>query len=310
MNKSRLRFLIARYLPYFVRKKIQQHLAKRRKKETESIESKLEDIRNILTFNMPVDRIPPATGKLRLLQDGNTVLLQLFARRCQEHGLRYWLDFGTLLGAVRHKGFVPWDDDLDVSMLRADYEQLLNLLPVMFPKDEGFTWGAHAFIQLGYKGTPLNLDITPYHPYSKPYTEENRGALLHALHEFGKHTFMVSGHMTCSDKELQEKLQREILKSEPALSEELSPMIFLSPLAVFTKQVVLPYEMVFPLKEAEFGGCKFTVPNQARRFLQSFYGDYMSYPPKVGFWHHTVEEMVKKMPFEDAVNAFIDRYGL
>lgn len=309
MNKSRLRFLIARYLPYFVRKKIQQHLAKRRKRKAESLESKLEDIRNILTFNMPINQIPPATGKLRLLQDGNSVLLQLFARRCQEHGLRYWLDFGTLLGAVRHKGFVPWDDDLDVSMMRTDYEKLLELLPVVFPKEEGFTWSSHAFIQLGYKGTPLNLDITPYHPYSKPYTEANRSALLHDLHEFGKHTFMVSGHMTCSDAELQEKLQRDILKSEPALSEELSPMIFLSPLAVFTKQIVLPYEMVFPLKEIEFEGCKFTVPNQTRRFLQSFYGDYMSYPPKVGFWHHTVEEMVKKVPFEDAVNGFIDRYG-
>lgn len=308
MNVNRLRFLIARSLPYCIRKKIQQILARRRKKKAGSIEAKLEDIRNILTFNMPIDQIPPATGKLRLLQDGNTVLLNLFARRCQEHGLRYWLDFGTLLGAVRHKGFVPWDDDLDVSMMRSDYEKLLQLLPVMFPKEEGFTWNSHSFVQLGYEGTPLNLDITPYHPYSKSYTEENRDSILQALHEFSKHSFMVSGHMTCSDEELQEKLQREILKSEPALTEEEAPLIFLSPLAVFTKQIVLPYDMVFPLKEADFGGHKFTVPNQTRRFLQSFYGDYMSYPPKVGFWHHTVEEMVKKMPFEDAVNAFIDRY--
>lgn len=56
-----------------------------------------------------------------------------FARKCQENGLRYWLDYGTLLGAVRHRGFIPWDDDLDVSMMRPEFDRLLELLPVLFP---------------------------------------------------------------------------------------------------------------------------------------------------------------------------------
>lgn len=54
-------------------------------------------------------------------------VLEAFDGLCRERGLRYYLSGGTLLGAIRHKGFIPWDDDVDVMMPREDYERLLTV---------------------------------------------------------------------------------------------------------------------------------------------------------------------------------------
>lgn len=78
------------------------------------------------------------TSELRVLQLAELDLMKLFVRICEKHNLRYYMIGGTMLGAVRHKGFIPWDDDMDVGMPRPDYEKFLLLVRSELPEGYDF----------------------------------------------------------------------------------------------------------------------------------------------------------------------------
>lgn len=66
---------------------------------------------------------------IRNMQQKIKGILVYFMQLCEENNLRYWCTGGTMLGAIRHKGFIPWDDDIDVFMPRSDYERLYAIWP-------------------------------------------------------------------------------------------------------------------------------------------------------------------------------------
>ena len=66
---------------------------------------------------------------LRKVQLAQLEIAKEIKRVCDENNIKYFLDSGTLLGAVLHKGFIPWDDDMDIGMLRDEYEKFLQIAP-------------------------------------------------------------------------------------------------------------------------------------------------------------------------------------
>lgn len=70
---------------------------------------------------------------LRQLQMYELNLLKTFAGICEKHHLKYYMIGGTMLGAIRHQGFIPWDDDVDIGMPREDYKKFMEIVETEIP---------------------------------------------------------------------------------------------------------------------------------------------------------------------------------
>ena len=79
-------------------------------------------------------RFNPDGSLLRRQQMRMLEILLEVDKICKKHHIEYWLSSGTLIGAMRHNGFIPWDDDLDIEMMRSDYLRLMKVLPSELPE--------------------------------------------------------------------------------------------------------------------------------------------------------------------------------
>ena len=114
-------------------------------------------------------------GKMVNIQNVLVGYLLEFDRICRKHNIKYFLGGGTLLGAVRHEGFIPWDDDADIMMLREDYDKFLEIAQSELP--EGLTLQTSKTDKYcHYPFAKIRLDDTMFATkYSKTHGKMNNG---------------------------------------------------------------------------------------------------------------------------------------
>lgn len=95
-------------------------------------------------------------------------ILNYITSICEEYNLRYYLAYGTLIGAIRHKGFIPWDDDIDVVMPRKDYNELLKILvgkrgsnkyDCLIPNEDGYFYEFAKVVDITTEVRELNTSL-------------------------------------------------------------------------------------------------------------------------------------------------------
>lgn len=239
-------------------------------------------------------------------------ILIVFDKICKAYGINYSLDSGTLLGAVRHKGFIPWDDDIDVAMARPDYEKFYrlvtdnkNVLPDNFEliPDRGKD-GRIPFLKVVDKNIKLEseagditdnlwIDIFPIDGYPADYKKAlkfwkkvhlyhriilynyNDGSRKRGLEKIAVKLFSVYAKMYGVSKAIK-KLDK--LKDKyPYLGAECVGPVMWASFGVKMRISPDTYENFISM---EFEGYSFSVIENWERYLKQTYGDYMKLPPK------------------------------
>ena len=227
--------------------------------------------------------MPRALGGLRLIQIANTALLKVLADTMARNGLDYWLESGTLLGAVRHKGFIPWDDDIDISMPRADYRKVEEMVAKELPESDGFKAIRSNCIRFQLIGTPCQIDIFPYDIYTVSASDQERAEKeiwdawrpLHEKIKLDWKRLNTDGHILSgmSFDEI-DAASADLVKSNMG-----DRRLVLAGFEMYgDTDFFTPYESVFPLSEIEFEGIKFKAPCDCDKLLVQQFGDYMQYP--------------------------------
>ena len=262
---------------------IRRHLFGNTDDEVRALQRKIETLEVLITSMVDIRTLPKAIGGLRLMQIANTALLKLLADTMRRNGLDYWLESGTLIGAVRHKGFVPWDDDIDISMTRTDYLKVEKIVEKELPESEGFCAIRSNCIRFQFIGTPCQIDIFPYDIYNvsalgQEQAEKEIWTAWRPLHEKIK---LDWARLKTDGRILSGMSFEEIDAASANLvkSHTGERRLLLAGFEMYgDTDFFTPYEAVFPLSEIEFEGIKFKAPHDCDKLLVQQFGDYMQYP--------------------------------
>lgn len=248
-------------------------------------------------------------------------ILKVTVRILEENDIRYFISYGTCIGAIRHQGFIPWDDDIDISLFRDDYERARDILRNKLPKEyiycdrfteeeypynfakvrlkrSAFVHGGDAHLNISHG---IYIDLFPLDKCEKTLkaTERKIKAIKRlrqktdlsrmSYKKYGKLRplwqlpLIFYGHMFLNSRKIQNRID-EICKSGNPESEYIGS--FLTP---YGNKDIYKKEWFGSGKKVFFEDNVFLVPDNYDEYLRHIYGDYMQLPPaEKRISHHDV----------------------
>lgn len=249
-----------------------------------------------------ITKVPQAQGLLRDIQLANLALLKELAYVCEKNNFKYILDAGTLLGAVRHSRFIPWDDDIDILMFREDYEKIVSAFKNTTRNSDIYAeyhrdkdTNSQYFIKIKHKKCPfLGVDIFPLDSYGKHLSLKEQLKATNKICKILKH-LKKEIDPNISNKEtktiLTKTMKEKILLSS---ANENGDFVYGVDFAHKLKNWFLDRDIVLPLRKIQFEDSKYTTVNKPKEFLKNIYGDYMKYPKKMKILHYSYKNLTSE----------------
>lgn len=270
-----------------------------------------------------------SSEQLKKLKECEKNMLATFVEICNRHNIKYFLQGGTLLGAVRHSGFIPWDDDVDVSLMREDYDKFIRVAQKELPsyyflqtKDTDPQYPNNfakirdsrtTFIETGSKNLKINhgayIDIFPLDYYPDGFKAKifeikkkiltwriNTAFYLPNMSLKSKVATLISCIVYPSRRRAIEK-REELFRRVPPTKRLINNS------GAWREKEIIPAKWFEKTADLTFEGIKTVSSYEYDKWLTFVYGDYMTLPPeseRVG--HHYTEVVDLDKPYTYYMN--------
>ena len=237
-------------------------------------------------------------------------LLLYFDDYCKKHQIRYFISNGTLLGAVKYKGFIPWDDDVDVLVPREDYDRLMasfedhaDIRLVSHERDRRYWFPFAKLCDMSIvkeetgldNGVPLgmSLDVFPLDAWDSDRKKAEREArwIRNDIRRLTLSKLKKPSASTALKRNIQgglmlvcrifsaEYFLRRIMKRSRDRAGKNSRFVGCKCWCIYGSREIIPAEVFSDTIEVEFEGAMFPAPVGYDTYLRSLYGDYIQDPP-------------------------------
>lgn len=272
--------------------------------------------------------LPGGSGEIRNLQMAGLILLIKFDHVCRKHNIQYWLSFGGLLGAVRHHNCIPWDDDLDVAMMRDEFERVKEV----FAEDKDFFIKESVCVSLG------NLNLCHQFSYKEYDTEVSMDIFIYdyavEMNEIViQQQVELNRQMAREGRNIAKGLGLDLSSGDILFAHASAPSEFVHCIEKYNKRALETYGKnkaeaegmiwsmdnfeylpavktnknlaeVFPLCELELEEHMFFAPSDAVKYVNDMYGDAFSIPNDINTRRHFKTDSRQRKILDEILNKY------